>query len=88
MTDQIITTLISTSVAVIFGLGGMWIGTNQLGMRIDDLAAERDPHLRVSERPEPGTSCSAICEHPRPLSPRQLWEKNRPRTVGEASESL
>ena len=42
MTDQIITTLISTSGAVIVGLGGMWISTNQLGKRIDDLARRVD----------------------------------------------
>ncbi len=42
VTDQIITTLINTSGAVIFGLGGMWISTNQLGKRIDDLARRVD----------------------------------------------
>jgi len=42
MTDQIITTLISTSGAVIAGLGGMWISTNQLAKRIDDLARRVD----------------------------------------------
>jgi len=42
MTDQIITTLTSTSGAVIVGLGGMWISTNQLGKRIEDLARRVD----------------------------------------------
>jgi hypothetical protein len=42
MSDQIITPLIGTSGAVIVGLGGMWIGTNQLGKRIDDLARRLD----------------------------------------------
>jgi len=34
MDNAIITTLISTSGAVIVGLGGMWISTNQIGKRI------------------------------------------------------
>jgi hypothetical protein len=37
MTEQVITTLISTSGAVLVGLGGMWISTNQIGNRIADL---------------------------------------------------
>jgi len=37
MEQNVITTLISTSGAVIVGLGGMWIATNQTGKRIDDL---------------------------------------------------
>jgi hypothetical protein len=43
MTDQIITTLISTGGAVIVGLGGMWISANQTGKRIDDL------HIRLGD---------------------------------------
>jgi hypothetical protein len=37
MTEQVITTLISTSGAVLVGLGGMWISTNQIGNRMADL---------------------------------------------------
>jgi hypothetical protein len=37
MENTVVTTLISTSGAVIVGLGGMWISTNQLGNRIGDL---------------------------------------------------
>ena len=37
MDNAFITTLISTSGAVIVGLGGMWISTNQIGKRIDTL---------------------------------------------------
>ena len=37
MTEPLITTLISTSGAVLVGLGGMWISTNQIGNRIADL---------------------------------------------------
>lgn len=49
MTDQIITTLISTSGAVIVGLGGMWVSTNQLGKRIDDVMRRLD---RLEDRVE------------------------------------
>jgi len=42
MDNAVITTLISTSGAVIVGLGGMWIGTNQLGKRIDDVMRRLD----------------------------------------------
>jgi predicted RNA-binding protein with PIN domain len=38
MENSLITTIISTSGAVIVGLGGMWISTNQVGKRIDDLS--------------------------------------------------
>jgi predicted RNA-binding protein with PIN domain len=38
MDAAIITTLISTSGAVVVGLGGMWISTNQLGKRLDDFS--------------------------------------------------
>jgi predicted RNA-binding protein with PIN domain len=37
MDNQVITTSISTGGAVIVGLGGMWIATNQIGKRIDDV---------------------------------------------------
>jgi hypothetical protein len=37
MTEQVITTLISTSGTVLVGLGGMWISTNQIGNRMADL---------------------------------------------------
>ncbi len=37
METSVITTLISTSGAVIVGLGGMWISTNQIGKRIGSL---------------------------------------------------
>jgi hypothetical protein len=37
MDHAVLTTLIGTSGAVITGLGGMWISTNQLGNRIADL---------------------------------------------------
>lgn len=41
--DQpVINTIISTSGAVIVGLGGMWISTNQIGARIGDLARRMD----------------------------------------------
>lgn len=39
MDSTVITTLISTSGAVLVGLGGMWISTNQLGKRLDDVVA-------------------------------------------------
>ena len=47
MNPQILITLISTSGAVIVGIAGMWISTQQLGKRLDDvvariLALERD----------------------------------------------
>lgn len=35
MESAVITTIISTSGAVIVGLGGMWISTNRIGKRID-----------------------------------------------------
>ena len=38
METSVITTIISTSGAVIVGPGGMWISANQVGKRIDDLA--------------------------------------------------
>jgi hypothetical protein len=37
METSVITTLISTSGAVIVGLGGMWISTNQIGKRLGSL---------------------------------------------------
>jgi len=37
MDSAVIATLISTSGAVIVGLGGMWISTNQIGKRLDEL---------------------------------------------------
>jgi hypothetical protein len=40
--NQIITTIISTGGAVIVGLGGMWIATNQIGKRIDDVVKRLD----------------------------------------------
>jgi flagellar capping protein FliD len=49
MDNAVITTLISTSGAVIVGLGGMWIGTNQLGKRIDDVMRRLD---RLEDRVE------------------------------------
>jgi hypothetical protein len=42
MDSAVITTIISTSGAVIVGLGGMWISTNQIGNRIGDLARRMD----------------------------------------------
>ena len=39
METSVITTMISTGGAVVVGLGGMWISTNQIGKRIDDLNA-------------------------------------------------
>lgn len=44
MDSAVITTLISTSGAVIAGLGGMWISTNQICNRMADLATRFD-HL-------------------------------------------
>jgi len=44
--DQpVITTIISTSGAVIVGLGGMWINANQLGARITDLGNRIDKRI-------------------------------------------
>ena len=37
MEPAVVTTLISTGGAVIVGLGGMWISTNQIGNRIGGL---------------------------------------------------
>ena len=37
MEPAVVTTLISTGGAVIVGLGGMWISTNQIGNRISSL---------------------------------------------------
>ena len=37
MDASVITTIVSTGGAVIVGLGGMWISTQQLGKRMDDL---------------------------------------------------
>lgn len=37
MEPAVVTTLISTGSAVIVGLGGMWISTNQIGNRIGSL---------------------------------------------------
>jgi predicted RNA-binding protein with PIN domain len=37
MDNQVITTIISTSGAVVVGLGGMWISTNQLAKRVDSI---------------------------------------------------
>ena len=37
MEPAVVTTLISTGGAVIVGLGGMWISTNQIGNRIGSL---------------------------------------------------
>jgi predicted RNA-binding protein with PIN domain len=42
MDNTVITTIISTSGAVVVGLGGMWISTNQVGKRIDDLSKRID----------------------------------------------
>ena len=42
MDNAVITTIISTSGAVIVGLGGMSISTNQIGSRIGDLARRMD----------------------------------------------
>jgi predicted RNA-binding protein with PIN domain len=42
MDNQVITTIISTGGAVVVGLGGMWISTNQMGKRIDDLGRRLD----------------------------------------------
>jgi hypothetical protein len=38
--NQIITTIISTSGAVIVGIAGMWISTSQIGKRLDDMNRE------------------------------------------------
>jgi len=40
--NQVITTIVSTSGAVIVGIAGMWISTNQLGKRLDDLSRRMD----------------------------------------------
>jgi hypothetical protein len=42
MDNQVATTIISTGGAVIVGLGGMWIATNQIGKRIDDVVKRLD----------------------------------------------
>ena len=42
MDNQVITTIVSTSGAVIVGIAGMWISTNQLGKRLDDLSRRMD----------------------------------------------
>jgi predicted RNA-binding protein with PIN domain len=40
METSVITTIISTGGAVIVGLGGMWISTNQIGRRLDTLETQ------------------------------------------------
>jgi chaperonin cofactor prefoldin len=52
METSVITTLISTSGAVIVGLGGMWISTNQVGKRIDSLERRFESLERRFERLE------------------------------------
>lgn len=42
MDNQVITTIISSGGAVIVGLGGMWIATNQIGKRIDGVVKRLD----------------------------------------------
>ena len=42
MDQTVITTIISTGGAAIVGLGGMWISTNQVGKRIDDIGKRVD----------------------------------------------
>jgi formylmethanofuran dehydrogenase subunit E len=39
MSEQVLSTIISTAGAVLVGLGGMWISTHQLGKRMDYIAA-------------------------------------------------
>jgi hypothetical protein len=39
MDQQFLNTIVSTSGAVLVGLGGMWISVQQLGKRMDDLMA-------------------------------------------------
>ena len=52
MEPAVVTTLISTGGAVIVGLGGMWISTNQIGNRIGDLTKRFDSLERCLERLE------------------------------------
>jgi hypothetical protein len=50
--NQVITTMISTGGAVIVGIAGMWISSNQLGKRIDDTHRRLDDLGRRIERLE------------------------------------
>lgn len=50
MDTSVITTLISTGGAVIVGLGGMWISTNQIGKRIDSLERSFEKRMDSLER--------------------------------------
>ncbi len=52
MEPAVVTTLISTGGAVIVGLGGMWISTNQIGNRIGDLTKRFDGLERRLKRLE------------------------------------
>lgn len=42
MDHALLNTIVSTGGAVIVGLGGMWISTNQIGKRIDDIGRRLD----------------------------------------------
>jgi chaperonin cofactor prefoldin len=52
MTDQVITTIISTGGAVIVALAGMWFNAHQLGKRMDDLNKRMDDLNRRMDRLE------------------------------------
>jgi hypothetical protein len=52
MDNQVITTIISTGGAVVVGLGGMWIATNQMGKRLDDFGKRLDDFGRRVDRLE------------------------------------
>ena len=54
MDSAVITTIISTGGAVIVGLGGMWISTNQVGNRIGDMGKRLDDMGKRIDRLEDG----------------------------------
>lgn len=50
MDNAIVTTIISTSGAVIVGVAGMWISANQMGKRLDDFGKRLDDFGRRLDR--------------------------------------
>jgi predicted nucleic acid-binding Zn-ribbon protein len=52
MTDQLITTIVSTGGAVIVGLAGIWASAQQLGKRMDDMNKRIDDLNRRMDRLE------------------------------------
>jgi predicted RNA-binding protein with PIN domain len=50
MDTTLATTIVSTSGAVVVGLGGMWISTNQMGRRMDDIRQDlRDLRMEFNQ---------------------------------------